>query len=156
MSTRIAVVIAFLSLIGCTPPPPGRVAATLPCDGTGRCEVKIINPTCSTTPCSADVDFDTVKFTRGKHDIKVHWRLPAGFGFCPNTGDGVFLKKPEGDNQFKDPGVDGQDGPGVCKRPQFVMTARNTKVDTKYQYKIVFHDAAGNTEYIVDPLMFNE
>jgi hypothetical protein len=71
-------------------------------------------------------------------------------------GDGVFLKGPDPNDQFKDAGASGDDGPGVCKRSQFVWTAKNTVPNLRFPYLIVFHDATGNTRYVIDPAMFNE
>ena len=150
-------IIACLTLFGCTTTP-HLLAVPITCSNTGRpCEVNIINPTCATNPCSAKVDVDPITFERGKHRIKVRWILPDGFGFCPQSGDGVFLKERNpNDDQFENPGADGPAGPGICKRRQFVWTAVNTISGLRFPYKIQFSNAVGTREYIVDPTMVNE
>jgi hypothetical protein len=149
-------IIACLTLVGCASTP-RQFATPLSCGETGRpCEVNIINPTCATNPCSAEVDVDPITFLRGKHNIKVRWILPDGFGFCTQARDGVFLKEPDKNDQFEDPGTDGPAGAGVCKRGQFRLTAKNTVSGLQFPYMIQFHNAAGTRVYVIDPVMFNE
>lgn len=170
MIKRILFVVACLSMFGCegipassvvpAPPPPPAPAPPLPqlhCDGTGACIVNIINPTCTGSVCTAEVDADPVKFKRGKPDINIHWKLPNGYGFCEGgTGDGVYLKGPDTLNQFKDPGIDAAAGTDACKHKQFKWTAKNTDTDKSFPYLIRFHDATGTRSYLVDPVMINE
>ncbi len=156
MARLSVLIIACLTLFGCTTTPEQR-ASPLGCSSGGRpCEVNIVNPTCSTNPCSASVDFDPVTFRRNNNNIQIRWKLPPGFGFCNQTGDGVFLKGPDTNSQFVDPGIDGDPGPGVCRRGQFKWTARNTVSGLQYRYKIQFHNQAGTQLYVVDPVMVNE
>ncbi len=156
MIKRLLVVLACLTMLGCATSVVPTMPTRLGCDGTGACIVNIVNPTCATNPCSAHVDVDPVTFRRGKNNIQIHWKLPNGFAFCAETGDGVFLKEPDQNDQFKDPGTEGEQGSSVCKRKQYKWTAKNTVINLKYSYKIIFHNAAGTQLYIVDPVMINE
>jgi hypothetical protein len=155
MARLSILIIACLTLVGCATTP-RTLAVPLSCDTARPCEVNIINPTCATNPCSAELDVDPVTFLKDNHDIHIRWKLPPGFGFCPTTTDGVYLKEPDKDDQFKDPGLDGDPGPGVCKRRQFKMTARNTVRGLRFPYEIRFHNSAGSRPYVIDPAMFNE
>ncbi len=149
-------IIACLTLVGCETTP-RQLAAPLRCGETGRpCEVNIVNPTCTMTSCTAGVDLDPITFIRDKHRIRVRWTLPDGFGFCTQVGDGVFLKEPDPNDQFEDPGVEGPAISGVCRRKHFAWTAKNTISGLRFPYKIVFHNAAGTRLYVIDPHMINE
>ncbi len=159
MIKRFLVLIAGLTMFACAAP--GEISATRKpqvCDGTGICKVDIINPRCSIFgKCTADVEQDPLTFKRTKNDIKIQWELPPGYAFCAaGTGDGVFLKSGDEHDQFKDPGLEGENGHDLCKFKKYKWTARNTVINLRYPYKIQFHDAAGKTSYLVDPVMINE
>jgi hypothetical protein len=156
MKSRYLVIVACLMSFGCAGPMFRSQAAPMRCDGSGGCEVKIVNPVCSSTSCTADVDRDPVTFARGRNNITVHWMLPDGFAFCQGTTDGIHLKQPNADDQFQDAGFDGPDVPGTCKKRRFHWTGKNTKFDTSYRYEIRFHDSSGQKLYVVDPSMVNE
>lgn len=159
MIKRILVLIASLTMFACAAPfQMFGTKGPQECDGTGICKVSIINPRCSIVGnCTADVEYDPLIFKRTKHDIKIRWELPRGYAFCAaGTGDGVFLKSGDEHDQFKDPGLEGGDGHDVCKFKEYKWTAKNTVINLRYPYKIQFHDAAGKTSYLVDPVMINE
>jgi hypothetical protein len=160
MRKQTMLVIACLALVGCTTQTPKTKENTKICSNPAQCEVKIVNPTCGLFRCTASVDFEHVEFQRNVNNFKVTWTLPAGFGFCDTAGDGVWLKKVDPHEQFEKPSADKPSGKGLCKFKEFQLKAKNTKSlpDPKdyYEYKIIFHDEAGEQIYVVDPYMMNQ
>lgn len=159
MNRCLAIPIACLVLAGCS----HRAEVYAPkteqtCRNPNQCEIRIVNPTCSGGACTATVDFELTRFERGRNNFKVTWRLPDGYGFCDTAGDGVFLKDTDPYEQFEVVGAGRGVGPGRCNKPQFELRAKNTKSLPKepYTYKVVFHDAAGEKLFVIDPLMMND
>jgi len=156
--TRLSMlIVACLTLVGCSSQP-RHVLAEQKCRNPNQCAIQVINPTCGITGCTGSVDFERVIFERGKNNFKVTWTLPAGFGFCETTGDGVWLKTVDPNGQFEDPRWDKPSGTGPCRFKEFQLRAKNTRSlpNDPYFYKIFFHDEAGTKLYVIDPAMINE
>jgi hypothetical protein len=167
----IVSVVTSVVLLGCasTGPdgvPPIRTATPKDCpDAHGHCEVKVLSPNCPVfSKCTASVDFDPINLGPGKHDINIVWTLPAGYGFCPGVGDGVFLKGVDPDDQFDDMyATDMPDGTKPNGRKKCIelkhyhWKALNTKSKPKdpYEYRIRFHDHTGAKVYEIDPWVVN-
>ncbi len=156
MARLSVLIVACLTLVGCATQE--RLLSEQRCTNPNQCSVKVINPMCGISGCTASVDFDRTRFERNKNNFKVTWTLPAGYGFCDTAGDGVFLKKVDPNGQFDIKGADKPAGTGPCKFKEFQLNAKNTKSlpNDPYFYKIVFHDEAGTQLYIVDPAMYND
>ena len=129
----------------------GATKGKLACKKPG-CDIEI-KPACSpsTLICGGTLDFDPIGLVRNNDNLKVTWKLPPGFVFCPQRGDGVFLKD-ENSDQF-DPE---EDKAKRCK-PTFTLHAKNTvpRPNAPYKYKIVFRFEKDNSVYIIDPWMVN-
>ena len=159
MARLSVLIIACLTLAGCATLTDTRMPfRDKKCTNPNQCSVAITNPSCTSSGCSASVDFDRVIFERGRNNFKITWTLPAGYGFCDTAGDGVFLKKVDPTGQFDIKGVDKPEGTGPCKMKEFQLNAKNTRSlpNEPYEYRILFHNEAGTQLYVVDPLMVNE
>jgi hypothetical protein len=128
------------------------------CRNPNQCEIRIVNPTCSLSGCTAAVDFELTRLERQKNNIRVTWKLPPGYGFCDTAGDGVFLKETDPYAQFEVIGAGRAEGSARCNRTEFELRAKNTKSlpNEPYTYKVVFHDAAGGKLFVIDPLIMND
>jgi len=141
-----------------------RAQAPLPCTNPGPPCVNPINVDAGNCNKSA-VKHEVIRFPRkvngnDNRNIQVKWTLPNGFGFCPQpaSGDGVFLKGNDPDNQFTSIVFEGPPAsvPFPCNRPTVMLTARNSVPNRTYPYRIRFHSADGNTTCTIDPTMVNE
>jgi hypothetical protein len=126
------------------------------CKPSGKCQVTISDPSCDVFgTCSATLDYDPIILVKGYNHVDVTWQLPSGYGFCPDEGDGVFLKKVDPGNQFDKTGAMGADvdlgGIKKCK-DSFHWNGRNT-IPGDFQYRIVFRDRG--TVYTIDPWIVN-
>lgn len=88
--------------------------------------------------------------------VLVKWTLPSGYGFCPTTRDGVFLKQPDQYDQFSPKGFGNSSGSARCNRKSVMMEAKNTRSGVKYPYGIRFHSEDGTKTCTIDPAMFND
>jgi hypothetical protein len=156
MARLLVLIIAGLSLVGCANQGV-RILSEQKCRNPNQCTINVINPSCGTSGCTASVDFDRTIFERGQNNFKVTWKLPAGFAFCDTAGDGVWLKRPDPHAQFEKPSAEAASGSGPCRFKEFQLRAKNTRSlpQDPYEYKIIFHDEAGTTLYVVDPFMMN-
>jgi hypothetical protein len=157
MARLSVLIIACLTLAGCALPPPKTLLSLTCPQAGGKCENDIV-ASGSLGVCPSSVKFDEIRFTRGKNDITVRWTAPDGYGFCPQLGDGVFLKGTDPDDQFGDPKAEGPHGSGPCNKKQFTLLARNTKPrpTEPYLYSLKFHNNAGTQTCLIDPAMYND
>ena len=140
------------------PPPPSRAD----CAGGGTCKVDVVPAaSCTGSPCTGTAP--DVKFTSAGA-VRVLWKLPAHYGFCPVHGDGVFLKPDQKDDgQFEDPYATDDEVNGTkptaikgCPRV-FHLRALNTAAGKKYEYLVKFHDlqTGKGYSYVIDPWIIN-
>ena len=88
--------------------------------------------------------------------VSIFWNLPANsdYMFCPDAGDGVFLKNPGRDDQFYDQHGDGNPtGPNKKCFDRFHWRDKNTQHDQSYQYQVIFRDSV--RRYVIDPWIVN-
>ena len=123
------------------------------------CEATVASAACLPLfGCSGSLDHDPLVLTRKQNEIDITWTLPAGFGFCPALGDGVFLKRLEDYNKhdFRDLGPVGKPGgPNNGCKQQYQWLAHNLMEGQQYEYRMVFRDSSNNI-YVLDPWIANE
>ncbi len=159
MKRILVITVACVALAGCGHRSEPRASMTeQTCRNPIQCDIAIVNPSCSIAGCTASVNFELTRFERARNNFRVTWKLPPGYGFCDTAGDGVFLKATDPHAQFEVVGARRADGSGRCNKTEFELRAKNTKSlpDEPYTYRIVFHDAAGEKLYVIDPLMMND
>jgi hypothetical protein len=121
------------------------------------CEVTIVDPGCDIFgTCTADLNYYTTILVAGNQEVDVYWNLPDGYGFCPEEGEGVFLKDvdPNPVQQFDKIGATGSEvklGAKKCKN-RFRWLGHNT-VQGDFRYRVVFRDAYH--VYTIDPWIVN-
>jgi hypothetical protein len=138
------------------PPPPSRAS----CAGGGMCKVDVVPAeVCIGSPCTGTSP--DIKFTSAG-DVRVLWKLPPNYGFCPLQGDGVFLKANEKDDgQFEDPYATDDEATGGkppaikgCSRV-YHWRALNTAAGKKYEHLLRFHDLRTGRLHVIDPWIIN-
>jgi hypothetical protein len=138
---------------------PSVLAQPFTCNAGGVCQVTIVSPICSGGSCTASVNLDPLRLAAGNTNVPIKWDLPSGgtFGFCPILGDGVFLKTFDPGEEFDDgKAIGAPGGPfNKCKKT-YQLRGRHTAARSEpYEYKVIFHDAAGN-RYVIDPHIYND
>lgn len=163
---------AALSLIGCAD---HRLAGSGsdPGSGTGparlgkgchplrqKCIVEITAD--GSQACGFAFDPDEARLKRSWRDFVIAWRLPPGYEFREDLGDGVtFPKEPPGD-QFKDNWATDDDDGGppsgaLVTKHRYRWVFKNTvNEDRIYHYRVQFHKKNTNEPTIVcDPAISN-
>lgn len=127
--------------------------------------VGVRSPECRTQKCDVDISVDSAGnvtfdpdvlqvFIRDSHIV---WHLPAGYEFCPQSGDGIFFKNPKS-GQFVE-GYATDDGePSTdkeCKKKYHWKDKKTEPSRTEHPYGVKFRDKAGK-RFDVDPIIIND
>jgi|GEM_PF-5887810 len=127
-----------------------KLAKPKPCNNANKCDIELVK--CKDpSKCELELLDDPIKFEAGKKGIKVTWLLPAGYQFCPQMGDGIFLKKASSD-QFElfDNKV------FTCNKSISII-AKNSTEKIRNDYFIVYRDLSTPPKvFILDPSMVND
>ena len=162
MMRKLMLLAAATMLAGCAGPQSGGVrsfdmayngvskdAKPKLCDNGNRCEIPLVK--CKDpSKCELELIDDPINFEAGKKDIKVTWTLPAGYQFCPQMGDGIFLKDASSD-QFEL-----FDNKVFTCSGSISIIAKNDKQKLTNKYFIVYRNLSTPAKvFIIDPSMVN-